>query len=336
MKLLLLIFLFFQTIKINSFFISYKSFVKYTPNYLVNELQNIPKKYNNKYIIAKIQNYNKLLRTNNCLPTFLLNLMGSWLANPSIQLFLNRKFWLFSLITQLTMMNSMVINDIFDLQIDKINNADRPLVRNTISVKEAKLLYSVIGCFIYFFTYKYLDNPFIKSWVYLTNFILFIYTPVLKKIPFIKNITCASIVSSTVVFSSSSITATALYSLKNISLIYYTSFFLFLSSLYIELLLDIRDVIGDKKYGIITVPNLFGEDFTIKFLLSIFINFYIFSIKFLNNKRLFIGASLSLFPFYKNLINLSLNNYSKMVIKDAMRETTISLLICVVFILLNC
>ena len=160
---------------------------------------------NNRFNKGKLLSYSKLLRTDNIIPTFLLNILAGWLTIPSYKLFLNKNFWLFSLITQLTMMNSMVINDLFDLKIDLINNNNRPLVNKEISIKEAQCLYistnSVISFLNAFFFY---ENHFYK-FIYAINIILFLYTPILKKLLFIKNITCASIVSSTIVLTSKSL-----------------------------------------------------------------------------------------------------------------------------------
>jgi 4-hydroxybenzoate polyprenyltransferase len=153
----------------------------------------------------KIKSYSKLLRTNNIVPTFLLNILAGWLTIPSYKLFMNKQFWAFSLITQLTMMNSMVINDLFDLKIDLINNNNRPLVNKEISIKEAQCLYISTNILISILSAVFFCEKHFYKFIYTINLILFLYTPYLKKILFIKNITCASVVSSTLVLTSKSL-----------------------------------------------------------------------------------------------------------------------------------
>ena len=293
--------------------------------------------YNNKLVKTnKFIAYKKLLRTNSVFPTFLLNTLAGWLTIPSYKLFLNEKFWLFSLITQLTMMNSMVINDIFDLKIDLINNSNRPLVRKEITIKEAQCLYMTISVLTNllgaFFLHK---NLYI--YVALINIILFLYTPVLKKILFIKNITCASVVSSTIILTSKSLSINRdKFISQSPNLIAITTLFLFLSSLYIELLLDIKDIKGDKENNIITVPNFYGIKKTLNVLtLTMTGNLlYHSSIMYTNKKyKLLLGFIVSNLYFFKNLLKLR-NGYDKYIL-DSVNDTTKSLIIFIITVILS-
>jgi len=312
-------------------------------NFVINNTKianviNVINSINNKKIIS----YSKLLRTNNILPTFLLNVLAGWLTIPSYKIFLNKNFWFFSLITQLTMMNSMVVNDLFDLKIDLINNNNRPLVNKEISIKEAQCLYistnTIIGllsiCFFY-------EKHFYK-FIYSINLILFLYTPYLKKILLIKNITCASVVSSTIVLTSKSIILNNAMIIsentQHLNIINVTSIFLFLSSLYIELLLDIKDIRGDRENHIATIPNYFGVKKTYNLLIFLFTGnlLYHTNIFYRSQKyKLFIGFILSNIHFFKNLFLLRKNE----VINDnqilkAVKETTVSLIILILCLLL--
>jgi 4-hydroxybenzoate polyprenyltransferase len=288
----------------------------------------------------KINSYKKLLRTTNVLTTFLLNILGGWLTMPSYKLFLNKKFWVFSLITQLTMMNSMVINDLFDLKIDLINNNNRPLVTKDITIKEARCLYisinfinTVLSC--YFFNK---DN--FHIYIHCINLILFLYTPVFKKILLIKNVTCASVVASTLILTSKSILNNQIHQ-PHIELISVTSKFLFLSSFYIELLLDIKDINGDKENNIITIPNYFGVERTIDLLLFTFIfNItYFGSIFYKNNKYILLsGFLISNINFLKNLISLRRKNgkidQNDNIVKYV-KDTTNSLIVFIITIVFS-
>jgi 4-hydroxybenzoate polyprenyltransferase len=290
------------------------------------------------YLLEKLKNYNQLLRTVNIIPTFLLNFLGGWLIIPSYKLFLNKSFWLFSIITQLTMMNSMIINDLFDLKVDLINNKDRPLVTKKITVKEAMGVYTAINIIIIYLTNSYFHKNNLSLCIYCANLIVFLYTPLFKKILFIKNISCASIVSSTIFLTYKSILYSLNSNLKslinihgynnNANLVHILSKFLFISSLYIELLLDIKDMDGDKKNNIITVPNYFGVKKTLSFLTVIFIGNLIYYSNFLykNNKyTLLVGFLLANINFIKNLLFLQLYSHSDDFIVRSVKETTSSL-----------
>ena len=289
--------------------------------------------------ISKFETYNKLLRTTNVFPTFLLNILGGWLTIPSYKLFLNKNFWIFSLITQLTMMNSMVINDLFDLKIDLINNNNRPLVNKQISIKEAQCLYITLNTLIFFLSIvNFYKNNF---YIYICgiNIILFLYTPFLKKIMLVKNITCASVVSSTIMLTSKSVMSNPNVIINNnMNLIHTTSIFLFLSSLYIELLLDVKDIHGDKENNIITIPNHFGAKKTLQFLTVIFITNLLYYSNYLynNNKyRLLFGFVTSNMIFLKNLMHLQLHNHSNEKILTAVKDTTSSLIIFIIALIVS-
>jgi len=77
--------------------------------------------------------------------------------------------------------------------------------------------------------------------VHLANLIVILYTPILKRIPIIKNLACANLISFSTVFSAMTVSDRInplLYVLANI--IYWGSF-------HVEILLDIADAPGDKK-----------------------------------------------------------------------------------------
>jgi 4-hydroxybenzoate polyprenyltransferase len=301
---------------------------------IINRINSINKK--------KILSYSKLLRTNNILPTFLLNILGGWLTIPSYKLFLNKNFWLFSFITQLTMMNSMIINDIFDLKIDLINNNNRPLVNKEISIKEAQCLYISTNIVIGLLSALFFHEKHFYKFIYAINLILFLYTPYLKKILLIKNVTCASVVSSTIVLTSKSIILNnamiIAQNTQHLNIINVTSIFLFLSSLYIELLLDVKDIHGDKENNIVTIPNYFGKKNTFNFLIVLFSGnlLYYSNILYKNHKyKLFIGFILANVHFFKNLIILRNNEIiSDKQILNSVKETTISLIISIACLLL--
>jgi 4-hydroxybenzoate polyprenyltransferase len=295
--------------------------------------------FDNK-IFNKWKSYIKLLRIQNCMPTLLLNFLSGWITFPSYKLFLNRYFWVFSLITQLTMMNSMVVNDLFDLKIDSINNKNRPLVTKEITIKEAKCFYIYTNIFIAMLSLLFFKKNNFYLNIFALNIILLLYTPYLKKIIVVKNITCAFTVASTILLTSKSIiinrTSNIFNSISSNQLIDFISRFLFLSSLYIELLLDIKDINGDKENNVITIPNYFGVYKSLELLIVIFMGNLIYYCSLFykqNNYKLFFGFLLSNAHFLRNLISLRFKSYSEKDILNSVNDTTISLVIFILFIL---
>jgi len=71
---------------------------------------------------------------------------------------------------------------------------------------------------------------------------IIIYTPILKKITFIKNISCASLISFAPIFSGLTTNIN-----NNYCLLYTLCGMIFLGSFYNEILLDIRDKDDDEK-----------------------------------------------------------------------------------------
>ncbi|MEW6773145.1 MAG: geranylgeranylglycerol-phosphate geranylgeranyltransferase [Bacteroidota bacterium] len=155
-----------------------------------------------------------------------------------------------------------VINDYFDLKIDKINKPDEVILEKNIHRKAAilwHLFFSIAGLIggIYLaYCYHHLSLSIIQ----LTSiFLLLIYSIILKKIFILGNISIALLagllpilpyIYSNIIFPQISIiTTNALVSL---------SAFAFFTTLIRELVKDIEDIEGDKNGGRQTVPVVWG------------------------------------------------------------------------------
>ena len=151
------------------------------------------------------------------------------------------------------MSSSMIINDIFDLNIDKINNKSRPLVNGEIKLYEAIFSVFILLGFTEFLSIKYLTYK-LQKIVNIAILIISVYTPIFKKILFIKNISCASLISFSTYFTSVSLIDNYNIKSKNINIFFISFLLLFFGSLYNELLLDMSDYRGDKLNNINTIP----------------------------------------------------------------------------------
>jgi geranylgeranylglycerol-phosphate geranylgeranyltransferase len=289
---------------------------------------------NNKNILKnKIIGYLKLIRYKNIFPTIYLFLTGAFIVNPNINnLLLRSKELIYSLIPTLCILTSnMVINDLFDMKLDKINNPLRPLITGNISVKEANILLITLLSITEYINIYFLPKN-LQKIIHLSLLYTFIYTPILKRIPLIKNLSCALVVSTSVYVGALSVGIS-----KNINLLYQIMSLVFLGSLYNEILLDIRDHDGDLQHNIYTVSILFGKKIALsisKFILSININLNILLILALGYPYYSFLFFLLCMPVLNDLFKVYQNYNKKENIIEAVNTSTRQLLFMLVLICL--
>lgn len=285
-------------------------------------------------IIDKSKNYLKLIRSENIIPTLLLSFTGGWITNPSIYNLLHSKTFITStLITQFIMSSSMIMNDICDFDIDKINNPKRPLISGKVTMKEAISLNSILLLLSEYLNIFYLPN-YLHIIVHLSIINIIMYTPILKKILFIKNISCASLVTFSIFFASITSINKLIELNPNFRLLSILLKFIFLGSLYNELLLDISDYEGDKINNIKTIPVVFGKNIAWIFaniILYFNILFSIFSLNYLYNFDIGIILSFICLPSLFNLYKIKKSNYSKETIRYTVFEINKTLFLSLLY-----
>ena len=285
--------------------------------------------------VCKVNKINEIIKLTrlkqNIIPITILSLIGGFIANPLWKEWIMSSSFLAAYTMMIIMTAvSMIINDIYDIDVDKINNPNRPLVKGTVTLSEARYLSIILFSIYSYLGIKYLPSILNPIWM-ITILLTTIYTPILKKIFFIKNLTCATIVSLSIPFIGLSIIN------YDTILMFITTKITFLASLYIEILLDICDREGDKV-NIKTISVLFGNSKTINILyvLLLYGNInVIYDIIQLCDPILCIGTFLNFLPFYSNLINIKKNNYSKTSIHKALDKINISLLIFLLTIIIR-
>ena len=210
----------------------------------------------------KIQAYSDLVRSKHIIPTFFLSFSGAWILHSSFStIFQNRYFWISTIQTILILMSSMIINDVFDIETDQYNHPERALITGDISIEEAVSTVVGMSTMVEILNILFL-TPSLRFITRLSLFLVTIYTPILKKIPFIKNAFCASLVSFAPFFAGLAMmtkTREWISVQPNFDLFAIWIQILFLGSFVNEILLDIRDVEGDKHARINTFPVLFGK-----------------------------------------------------------------------------
>lgn len=202
----------------------------------------------------------KLIRYKNIVPTAMLCFAGGWIIDPN-HLFHSRGFVVSTIDTLIIMSNSMVINDIYDLKIDKINDTSKPLVTGEITVPEAVSLFLCLLAVSETLSVLFLpENS--QYIVNIANIYVFLYTPIFKRIPVVKNIACAAIVSFSVFFgglTASQHVGGIIVENTNFGLLAIVVNTIFWGSLSNEIILDIRDVNGDVANRVYTIPVIFGS-----------------------------------------------------------------------------
>ena len=267
-------------------------------------------------IINKANALTRTMRTHNILPTMLLCFTGGFIINPNK--LKSSAFFASTFITLSVMSNSMILNDIFDINVDKINNPTRPLVTGELSRIEAVTTSTLFFVLSEFLNIKYIPSS-VQFFPHIANILVLIYTPILKKIPYLKNITCAFLIASSFSFSALSIQPYFIFN-KNIILLAILSSMFFVGSWTVEILLDIIDKDGDKQNNILTLPVLHGNEYSINFSKRLYMNASIFNAIILSKLYTLSTGFAFMFinmHFLNNLDEIKKYNYQCDVIKRA-------------------
>jgi len=279
------------------------------------------------YEIVKLTRLHK-----NSIPVSMLCLLSGYITNPySWEKWIVSPSFIASLIiVQSITAASMVINDIYDIEIDRINQPNRPLVTGTVTVKEARWLVRGLYGLTFYLGIQFIPHVLDPFWI-VGMFLVNIYTPFLKKITLVKNVVCAMIISSTVPFvgiaTLNLMEKTTASSLANLPLMLLTTQNIFFSSLYIENLLDIRDMKGDNAMGIHTIPVVFGKHFTLFFVACLLLGSNI-SMLFDPNPYAILSTITIYIPYYTHIYKISCTQNkddSDLYIQQAIKNTTLSM-----------
>ena len=291
--------------------------------------------YDNK-IIKKFRDVSKLTRSVNIIPTLLLSFSGGWIMNPSISNLIHSTPFIVSNINAVLIMSlSMILNDLFDIEVDKLNNPSRPLITGEISKIEAISLSGLL-----FLIIEYLTNTYLSGNIqFITNLILFdilLYTPVLKKITFIKKVNCAVIVSFALFYSGLTVSDhNILLNDKHYDILSVTLNYIFWGSINNELLMDISDLDGDKRSGIQTLPVIINKPASLILVHSIlFCNTMSNSLSLIyiyNNIQYGIIPVVLYLPIFLDLLKVRKSNYSSYMIKKTLNNTMIPMFLFLLY-----
>jgi geranylgeranylglycerol-phosphate geranylgeranyltransferase len=196
--------------------------------------------------MKKFFNYFYLIRPINCLITLLTVFVGGIvIADSTFEL---KTLLLASISASLIAAGGNVINDIYDIELDKIVHPKRPLPSGSISITSARYFYFGLNIIALFLISQTNYLLFIISLIVVI--LLFFYASLLKKKFLLSNLTIAFLTGLTFVFAGVAV--------NNPEMSLIPASFAFLINLIREIVKDTEDLEGDVKFGINSVPNVLG------------------------------------------------------------------------------
>jgi len=153
-----------------------------------------------------------------------------------------------ALAASLAMASGNIINDIYDIEIDRINRPSRPFPSGLIKINFALFFYLILVLISIALSLLISQTAF--TIVLMSHFVLFLYSKYLKKVPLIGNTTVAFLTGLVFIFGGVAV--------GNPSAAIIPASFAFLINLIREIVKDMEDVEGDRKADAITFPIKFG------------------------------------------------------------------------------
>jgi geranylgeranylglycerol-phosphate geranylgeranyltransferase len=198
--------------------------------------------------MKKISAYIIIVRPVNFLITFFTVIIAAALSYKGE--YSSVKVFLAAITASLTMSAGNIINDIYDLNGDKINHPFRPLPSGVISLKAALIFYFIL------LAVSLLLSLFISNLNFAVNllavFLLYLYSYKLKRIAFGGNLVVSLLTGLVFIYGGIAV--------NNISNSIMPALFAFLINLIREIVKDMEDTEGDMREGIISFPSKYGVE----------------------------------------------------------------------------
>jgi len=208
-------------------------------------------------LIEKLTATIKIFRPVNFLITFISVIVAAIICQPSEIPWLNVALAAFS--ASFVMASGNIINDIYDIEIDKINQPQRVLAASKISISSVVFLYTLL--IVISLLFAWFINLIAFGIVIGTSILLFLYSKSLKKFSLVGNIVVAFLTGLVFIFGGVAV--------DNPDAAIVPALFAFLINLIREIVKDMEDVDGDAKVGIVTFPIKFGYQKSKYFILLI-------------------------------------------------------------------
>ena len=176
------------------------------------------------------------------------------------------QWWLKLLIMLILAASGNVINDIWDQKVDAINKGSKQLIGRVITLLQAKRLYGILIFFLFILSFQIflVTQKAVLIYVPLAMAVgLYIYTPVLKRFPWVGNIwvsACIGFVPLWVTLGKWDWTFHSDIFIR----IFFLALMAFLVNWIREIVKDMMDAQGDRQCGYQSLSIAYGNPFAIK------------------------------------------------------------------------
>jgi 4-hydroxybenzoate polyprenyltransferase len=164
--------------------------------------------------------------------------------------------------------------------------------------------------------------------------LIFLYTPVLKRIPVLKNAVCAFLVGMSIFFSGFSVISD-LNSVPNLDVLKVAFRMLFLGSFSNEILLDISDELGDNIHNIRTLPTCLGKKIAwdISYI-SMYLNIWLNAFDLLKTVGVWpgIGFVVICSPSLDWIRDIRYNDYNRTKIKGYVKKSVVPMFLALIYL----
>ncbi len=234
----------------------------------------------------KVSAFFQLIRWKNLLIIFSTQVLIKFILIPTFvteSSLSNQVFFLVVFSTLFITSAGYIINDLFDINIDAINNKNSAIITKSITTSTAKsgyYIFTSLGLFFGIIASSSINKPIYSLFFLVIIILLYFYSKHLKSIALIGNITVSLLIGFSVLiiafFEHLSYDSFAF----KVVMVY--SIFAFAINLIREIIKDIEDIDGDFSGGLKTLPILLGRKRTKTFIvilssvLSISIIFLLF------------------------------------------------------------
>ncbi len=199
-----------------------------------------------------VKNVFKLIRWINLLIVGVTQYAAAYFLIESMELrtlIMDPKMILLSLGTIMITAAGYVINDYYDIKIDYVNKPDRVVVGRFVKRRQIIILHATLN------TLGILAGVLVSWQIGVINFLvvglLWLYSNQLKRLPLLGNVTVA-------LLTGLSVFIVYVHYRESIFLFATYAFFAFFISLIREIIKDMEDVEGDKKFELKTLPLVIG------------------------------------------------------------------------------
>ncbi len=208
----------------------------------------------------------KIIRPLNCIITFAVIIFSGLICAGDRILSFN--IFIAGVVGFISAAAGNIVNDIYDIEIDRINRPERPLPKLLLTIKQAWIFY--IFLFAASLVISYLIIPHVAIFVLLSNILLLLYSLSLKRLPLIGNFVVSFLTGFAFIFGGLVV--------WNVRTAVIPALFAFLINFIRELIKDMEDKQGDKLANAKTFPILLGDKVSKHLVLAV--SFVLFSFTF--------------------------------------------------------